>query len=285
MSVNSGHLACPTYVHPDSGTGTVAYLCRAPHWIDHYLWFSLSSSSQAGEDFSIGSGHQCVGRVIVNIGILAHILLKHWEETDSGVGHSQVKLLQFDHCALPKPLRIVWCLTPNQMINAATWADIGWSRQLNVTPGLLHFVPETRPPLLTECECVWSGKTSVLSSRKPHCPDLVHRATRTQAMFFIVQVTQHLTPVQTGYKLKEQCFPMQPTDAVFWQWSRTLLQFRLGFWSLDSWQLCSHCWQYNRAEQVYFCCCTNFIGISKTGTRDIPVNMYVHQRRGSNKVM
>lgn len=56
------------------------------------------------------------------------------------------------------------------------------------------------------------------------------------AAFFTVQVMQRLTPVQIGHKLKEQCFPMQPSDAVSWQWSRSLLRFRPGFWTSDSWQ-------------------------------------------------
>lgn len=31
-------------------------------------------------------------------------------------------------------------------------------------------------------------------------------------MYFTAQVVPHLTPVQIDCKLKEQCFPMQPTD-------------------------------------------------------------------------
>ena len=40
-------------------------------------------------------------------------------------------------------------------------------------------------------------------------------------MFFTVQVIQHVTPVQIveGTVPKEQHFPSQPTDAVFWQCS------------------------------------------------------------------
>lgn len=55
------------------------------------------------------------------------------------------------------------------------------------------------------------------------------------ATFFAVNLNKNLTPVHIGYKLKEQCFPMQPTDTVCWQWSWTLLQFS------DNWQWCSHC--------------------------------------------
>lgn len=72
-------------------------------------------------------------------------------------------------------------------------------------------------------------------------------------MFFAVNLNEYLTPVHIGYKLKEQCFPVQPTDAIGWQRSWTLLQFRPSVWSPDNWQWCCNCWQQNKAEWEYFC--------------------------------
>lgn len=59
-------------------------------------------------------------------------------------------------------------------------------------------------------------------------------------MFFAVNLNEYLTPVHIGDKLKEQ-FPLQPTDAVRWQQSWTLLQFRPSVWSPDNWQWCCNC--------------------------------------------
>lgn len=41
----------------------VAYLCRLSHWIDHYLWLFLSSSSKAVEDVSAA---KCAGSTKFN---------------------------------------------------------------------------------------------------------------------------------------------------------------------------------------------------------------------------
>lgn len=200
----------------------------------------------------------CVASVISNNGILAHTLLKHWKETDFGFVHRRSELPQFAHRALPKPLHIVCCPFMNSQ---CCHLSRHWSKQ-TVQSRASTFSPRDQTSSLNWGVDVFGQETQVF-----YHPE-----------YLIVPVCSkpgpHPSPFRWCHNWPQFRLAINWKSSVFhcsqlfWQRSWTLLRFRQGFCSPDGWHLCSHCWQYKRAEQVYFCCRIHFIGISKNGTRD-----------------